>query len=71
MVTVGCCKAFTVIYLGNMIDSFTLNEQCFTMGTVQCLLLHAAVHVQRTCLQYGGLSWVTPVAPHRGSEVAN
>lgn len=59
MVTVGRCEAFTVIYLGKMIDSLTLSEQCFTMGAVQRPLPHAAVCVQGTCLQYGGLSWAS------------
>lgn len=37
MVTVGRCEAFAVIYLGKMIDSLTMSEQCFTMGPVQAL----------------------------------
>lgn len=35
MVTVSRCKAFTVIYLGKMIDSLTQREQCLTVGAVQ------------------------------------
>lgn len=34
-------------------------------------LLHVAVHMQRTCLQYGGLSSATPAALYRGNKVAN
>lgn len=32
MVTVGRCEAFAVIYLGKMIDSLTLSEQCSAGG---------------------------------------
>lgn len=46
MVTVSRCKAFTVIYLGKMIDSLTQREQCFTMVAAQlpftpCCCAHA------------------------------
>lgn len=51
MVTVSRCKAFTVIYLGKMIDSLTLREQSFTMGAVQRPLQHCAVHLQGTCME--------------------
>ena len=65
MVTVGRCEAFAVIYLGKMIDSLTMSEQCFTMGSVQRFLPHAAVHVEETCLLYGSPSWGSPVAVER------
>lgn len=70
MVTVGRCEAFTVIYLGKMTDSLTMGEQWFTIGAMQCPLLHCAVPVQGACLQHGGRR-ASPLAAYSCSKVTS
>lgn len=67
MVTVGRCKAFTVIYLGE-IDWFINTEWTVLCGGGSAT--HAAGCVERARLQYGGLSWASPVAAYRSSCVS-
>ena len=71
MVTVVRCEAFTVIYLGE-IDWFINTEWIALCCGVNAAYTspHAAVRFKRTRLQYGDLSWASPVATHRDSGVA-
>lgn len=70
MLTVAIARRSLWFIWEKLIDSLTQSEQSFAAGEPQRTLLNVAVCVQRTCLLYGGVYLVSPVAAYMGSCVA-